>query len=383
MSHHIEGTSDALFTPLRDLLEHNIEDGKEEGVSIAVEVEGKLIADLWGGFADSERARPWVRDTISPVWSSTKMITNLAVLVLVDRGLVDVDAPVHRYWPEFAANGKDGVLVRHLMSHTSGVSGWDSPFEVSDLFDLETSTARLAAQAPWWEPGSASGYHANTQGHLLGEIVRRVSGSSLTEFVRTQIAAPLDADFQIGLRHEDYERTAEMVPPPPYSIDFAAALEADPNNIMIKSLGTPMLDPRESNSTAWRQAEVGAINGHGNARSLATILSTISSNGISEGTRLLGRDTVDLIFREQSNGVDLVLGLPVRWGMGYALASTGTVPYIPEGDTCFWGGLGGSMTVMDRSRRTTISYTMNKMATGVIGSDRSAEYVGLIYDSLG
>jgi CubicO group peptidase (beta-lactamase class C family) len=174
----LRGQLDARLEPLRDILEDSLASGAECGLSLAVDVDGQTVADVWGGFADEARTRPWERDTIVNVWSTTKTVTSLAVLMLADRGLVDLDAPVARYWPEFAAEGKEGVLVRHLMSHTAGVAGWNPPFAVPDLYDLERSTAALAAQAPWWAPGTASGYHALTFGHLLGEVVRRVTLTS-------------------------------------------------------------------------------------------------------------------------------------------------------------------------------------------------------------
>ena len=199
----LHGQLDARFEPLRDVIEDSLASGADCGLSLAVDVDGQSVVDVWGGFADEARTRPWERDTIVNVWSTTKTVTSLAVLMLADRGLVDLDAPVARYWPEFAAQGKEGVLVRHLMSHTAGVAGWNPPFAVPDMYDLERSTAALAAQAPWWEPGTASGYHALTFGHLLGEVVRRVSGKSLTRFVDEEIAGPLGADFQIGAREAD------------------------------------------------------------------------------------------------------------------------------------------------------------------------------------
>jgi CubicO group peptidase (beta-lactamase class C family) len=207
----LNGHVDPRFEPLRDVLESHLTSGAECGLSVTVDIDGDTVVDVYGGHADEARTRPWEPDTIVNVWSTTKTVTSLAVLMLADRGLVDLDAPVAAYWPEFAANGKEQVLVRHLMSHSSGVSGWDAPFALTDMYDLERSTALLAAQAPWWEPGTASGYHALNFGHLLGEIVRRVSGKSLTEFVATEIAGPLNADFQIGASKSDWARCAEII----------------------------------------------------------------------------------------------------------------------------------------------------------------------------
>jgi CubicO group peptidase (beta-lactamase class C family) len=175
----IQGTCDARFEPIRDVLAANLASGADLGASVALTIDGEPLVDLWGGWADEARTRPWEADTITNVWSTTKTMTALSALVLADRGAIDVDAPVATYWPEFAANGKEGVLVRHLLGHTSGVSGLEQPAVVEDLYDQDTAAARFAAQAPWWEPGTASGYHALNYGHLIGEVVRRVSGRSL------------------------------------------------------------------------------------------------------------------------------------------------------------------------------------------------------------
>src|SRR6266700_429671 len=271
---------------------------------------------MWGGFRDEARTIPWDEHTITNVWSSTKTVTSLAALMLVDRGELDVDQPVAKYWPEFAANGKQDVLVRHVMSHASGVSGLDQPAPVEVLYDWEQATSRMAAQAPWWEPGTASGYHALNYGHLVGEIVRRISGKPLKQFVAEEIAGPLGADFQIGAAESDWARIADVVPPPPLPFDLEA----------------------------------------------------------------LSQDTISLIFREQLNGTDLVLGVPLRWGIGYGLPRPDLLPWIPDERICFWGGWGGSMIIMDTGRRMTISYIMNKMGGGIIGSERSAEYGQAIYD---
>jgi CubicO group peptidase (beta-lactamase class C family) len=237
----------------------------------------------------------------------------------------------------------------------------------------------MATQAPWWTPGTASGYHATNFGHLVGEVVRRVSGRTLKRFVAEEIAGPLGADFQIGAAEKDWGRIANVIPPPPGQFDLAAL---GPDSPIVKTLTGPAVDANEANTPAWRRADIGAVNGHGNARSVARMLSAIARGGAVDGVRLLGQDTIDLIFEEQANGVDLVLGIPLRWGIGYALPRQDTIAWIPDGKVCFWGGWGGSMIIMDLERRMTISYMMNKMAPGIIGSDRSGTYVKAIYDAL-
>ena len=374
-----EGTCEGRFSAVRQALEDNLESGEELGAAVHVDLDGQTVVDLWGGWRDERRTTPWSQDTITNVWSCTKTVTSLAALVLVERGLLDPYAPVAKYWPEFAAAGKDRIEVRHLMSHTSGVSGWDPPFTVEDMYDWEAATTRLAAQAPWWEPGTASGYHANDQGHLVGELVRRITGTPLKQFVADELAAPLGADLQIGAGEQDWGRIADVVPPPPLPIDLAAL---PPDSPMVRTFTGPVADAAKANTPAWRRADLGALNAHTNARSLARVLSVVSRGGEVDGVRLLSPETIDVVFDEQSNGMDLVLGVPIRWGIGWALPLPALMPYLPTGRLCFWGGWGGSLIICDLERRMTIAYVMNKMAPGIIGSDRGEAYVRAIYAAL-
>ena len=217
MSDHptpLGGTCSARFDPLRELFAAKLESGEDLGASLAVNIDGEMVVDLWGGWADEARTVPWTENTITNVFSTTKTMTSLAALVLVDRGELDLDATVAKYWPEFAARGKAGIKVRHLLSHTSGVSGWEQPITLEDLYDWDKSTALLAAQAPWWEPGTASGYHMLNYGHLIGEVIRRITGQRLGEFFAAHIAGPLGADFHIGLPPSEFHRVTNVVPPP-------------------------------------------------------------------------------------------------------------------------------------------------------------------------
>jgi len=375
----VHGHCDERFAAVRSALADNIASGEEVGACIAIDIDGELVVDIWGGYTDAARTSAWAEDTIVNVWSSTKTVTSLAALMLVDRGLVELAAPVAEYWPEFAANGKQDIEFRHVLAHTSGVSGWELPFTTEDMYDWDKSTAALAAQAPWWQPGTASGYHAHNQGHLIGEVMRRVTGRSLKDFVRDEIAAPLGADFQIGAGHEDYGRIAEIIPPPPLELPLDQLPEDSP---MRKTFSGPPPNADAANTPAWREADLGGLNGHGNARSLAAIQSAISLGGTTRGVQLLKPETVELIWVEQANGVDLVLPAPMRWGIGYGLAPNLALPYVPDEKICFWGGWGGSMVAMCPDRRTTITYVMNKMGPGILGSDRAATYGTLIFDAL-
>jgi CubicO group peptidase (beta-lactamase class C family) len=368
----VHGQCDAAFGAIREAFADQLASGNELGGGVVVDVDGRVVVDIWGGWRDTDHREPWDENTITNVWSTSKMVTNLAALMLVDRGLLDPYVPVAKYWPEFAENGKDRIEVRHILGHTSGVSGWEAPFQTEDMYDREGATRRLAAQAPWWGPGTMAGYHAQNQGHLVGELVRRVSGRSLTAFVAEEITGPLGADFQFGAAEADWGRIAPVTPPPALELDLDSIDRDSPS---FKTLMRSPLDAATANTAAWRRAEIGALNGHGNARSVARILKSVALDGVVDGVRLLSQETISLIFDEQSHGIDLVLGVPLRFGIGYALPETETVPYVPQGRACYWGGWGGSATVMDLDTRTTFSYVMNKMAPGIIGSDRSEAYV--------
>src|SRR5581483_5263521 len=214
----VHGTFDARFAGVRDALDWTLSEGLDVGASAAVFVDGEPVVDIWGGLADEAAGTPWERDTITNVWSTTKTMTALCALILADRGELDLHAPVARYWPEFKSGGKDRIEVRHLLGHTAGLSGWAEPLAPEELADWDRCTELLAGQEPWWEPGTASGYHAVTQGYLVGEVVRRISGRSLGTFFREEVAEPLGADFHIGLPPEHDGRVARLIPHPPVDL---------------------------------------------------------------------------------------------------------------------------------------------------------------------
>jgi CubicO group peptidase (beta-lactamase class C family) len=368
----LNGTISPAFEPVRDAVEQQLRTGAEVGLSLVVDVDGDRVVDLWGGHRDAARTQPWRRDTITNVWSISKTVTSLAALLLVDAGELDVHAPVARYWPEFAANGKQDVEVRHLLSHTSGVSGLDHPASLEDLYDVRAAAARMASQPTWWRPGSASGYHVLSYGHLIGELVHRLTGLPLRDFVHQHITQPLGADFQLGLRAADAGRVADVIAP---ALDFdPSALNHD--TVAYRTFTGPSFTADAANTPAWRAADLGAANGHGNALSVAEILAPVTQG------RILKAGTTGLIFDEQSNGTDLVNGLHLRWGIGYALPDRRTLPWVPDGRIAFWGGWGGSMAIMDLDRRTTISYVMNNMGADILGSERAAAYTTAIYRAL-
>ncbi|MFI9400859.1 serine hydrolase domain-containing protein [Nocardia sp. NPDC052316] len=368
------------FAGVRTELANQLAAGEELGAAICVTVGGEPVVDIWGGHRDSARTVPWTEDTLVNVFSISKTMTALCALLLVDRGELDVRQRVAHYWPEFAANGKGDIEIRQLLGHTSGVSGWEQPIELADIYDTEAASARLAAQSPWWTPGTASGYHALNYGHLVGEVIRRITGRGLGQFFAEELAGPLRADFHIGTAPEHHHRIAPLVPPPMLEFDMASL---DQTSILVKTLTSPLLDLAEANSTAWRQAEIGAVNGHGNARSVARIQSLVSGGGTMDGRKMLSEKTIELIFEQQSDGPDLALLLPLRFGIGYGLPQRQTAPQVPEGRVCWWAGLGGAIVVNDLDRRITFAYTMNKMAPGLIGSARADAYLRAVFTAVG
>ncbi|KAK6226874.1 beta-lactamase [Colletotrichum tabaci] len=378
-----QGTCDPKFQGVRDRFQQLLESGQELGASLTVTIDGEEAVNLWGGYADAARTRPWNEDTIVNVWSTTKTIAALAVLLLIDDGQLGPDDKVSEYWPEFAVNGKENIQVRHLLSHTAGLAAFEDPITFPDLCDFDATVARLEKQAPQWEPGTASGYHCWTYGFPIGELVRRRTGLGLQDFVSQRIAAPLDADFQIGAREEDWTRVAELVPPPLPPSDFIPPAP-DPDSLLTKIL-RPTPDASFANTAPWRRADIGAANGHSNSRAIAKIWSRALTLA-DESRRLLSPRTVDLVFTEQSYGTDLFLGVPARFGTGLGLRGNGDAivdAWLPEGRLCFWGGWGGSMVINDVDRHLTIAYAMNKMDAGSAGNDAVRSYVAEVYKALG
>lgn len=375
------GVCNDRFEPLRELFAAKLESGEDLGASMAVTIDGEMVVDLWGGWVDQARTVPWTENSIACVFSTTKTMTALAALVLVDQGELELDANVAKYWPEFAARGKSEIKVRHLLSHTSGVSGWDQPVTFDDVYDWDKSTAMLAAQAPWWEPGTASGYHAFNYGHLIGEVIRRITGQRLGQFFAGQIAKPLSADFHIGLPLSEFTRVADLAAPDWPATDLS---QLEPDSVAFKTNTGPLLDLNIdlSRTERWRRAEIGAANGHGNARSVARIQSAVTCGGEVDGVRLLSPATIDRIFNVQSNSLDLVMGIQLKMGVGYGILPMPQVlPFLPEGRLCSWGGAGGSLVINDVDRRLTFAYVMNRMVPSVVGPVATA-LVKRLYDIL-
>ncbi|RDW74446.1 serine hydrolase domain-containing protein [Aspergillus mulundensis] len=373
----VHGHCDAAFQPLCDLFDRLLIDGSELGASICVNIDGRNVVDLWGGYANAERTKAWERDTITTIWSTTKVITALAANMLIDRGILDPTEKISTYWPEFAANGKENILVSHVLSHSSGLPSWESPNTVEDIYNAERATEKIATQRPWWTPGEQLGYHIVTQGCLVGELVRRTTGQSLAEFIADQITGPLHADCRLGVPEPEWSRTADIIPPPPPP---EATPALDPESIASKALAGVPIPPEAAMTAAFRNAELGASNAFTNARALARIASVVALGGTVDGKQYLSPAAIDQMLQERSSGLDQVLLVKLRWGLGVGLPVPETVPWLrSNGRLCFWCGWGGSVVIMDLDRRMSIAYVMNNMGCGVLGSERTAAYVETIY----
>ncbi|WP_342760874.1 serine hydrolase domain-containing protein [Nocardia terpenica] len=337
-------------------------DGNDVGASVAVYLDDEPVVDIWGGYVDADRTRPWERDTITCVWSTTKTMTALCALILADRGDIDLDAPVAKYWPEFAAAGKEEVLLRHVLGHTSGLPTWHEPVRTEQLYDWSTMTTLLAEQTPSSQPGVVGAYHAVTQGYLIGEVIRRATGRDLATFFAEDITGPLGADFHIVLPAEHDHRVAPIIPAETRAPEIAA-----------RGPGNPPIPAEIANTEAWRRAHIPSASGFGNARSVAAVQSVLACGGQARGVRLMSQAGCERVLDEQFLGDDEILGARIRYGMGYSL----------QGRTCSWGGWGGSIVMVDLDTHMTVSYVMNQMLEqGPLGDDRGLSIVMAAYTAL-
>ena len=373
----IVGICDPKFSEVRDILAASIESGADTGVSFALTIGGEMVVDLWGGHLDSTASAPWQEDTLVNVYSTTKTMSFLCALVLADRGLLDFDRNVADYWPEFAQNGKAQVKVWHLMNHAAGLSGMDQMISPEEMYDWDMIVTLLAAQAPWWEPGSASGYHAITQGYLIGEVVRRITGKTLGTFFHEDIARPLGADFFIGVPPSEFHRIGRLIPVG----EGDAPQTDDAESIAARTFRSPFSSAQNSWSEGWRRAELPAVNGHGNARSVAKLQAPLACKGSAFGVDLLSVETATSVMTPRISGTDLVLGVPLSFGLGFALVSE-LAPLSPNKNACFWGGWGGSNILIDQDAQLSAAFVMNKMYDGLVGDLRSFKLLQAVYRAL-
>ncbi|MYS93749.1 MULTISPECIES: EstA family serine hydrolase [Streptomyces] len=381
----VRGHCDPRFTAVRSAFEENFRDRGELGAAVAVTVGGGTVVDLWGGWADAAHTRPWEQDTLVNVWSTTKGPVALCAHILADRGLLDLDAPVAVYWPEFAAAGKEKVLVRHLLSHRAGLAGLREPHSLEQLCDWELTTQRLAATQPWWEPGTTSGYHALTYGHLVGEVVRRVSGLLPGAFLEREVTGPLGIDFRIGLPEKDYGRAAELDQPPVATSSEQAAVFAQLAPAAIAALTNPAVSAAAAGTPGWRAAEIPAANGHGTARAVAELYGVFAGGGSYGGHRVLSPAAAERVREGQGRCRDLVLGAGFEGETEAALGlwlSGSNGSYGPNPRAFGHDGFGGSCGLADPEAGVSMGYVMNRMGPHIADDPRKMALIDALYSAL-
>lgn len=358
----LAGTCDPAFAAVRDAFAANFVAHGDVGAAVCVTLEGRPVVDLWGGWQDAARQRPWQADTLVNFFSIGKAFTALCAAMVSERGLVDLDAPVARYWPEFAAAGKETVTYRQVLAHQAGLPAVRPTLPAGAMFDWPRMCAALAAERPWWEPGRRHGYHVNTFGFLVGEVVRRVDGRSLGTFLAEEVARPLGAEVHIGVAAADGERIADFLWP------GAAGGPVDTttlNDEALMQFNTYYNPPDLSgagvvNTPAWRAAEIPSTNGHGTARGVARVYTALAAGGEVDGVRLVRPDTLAELARVHSDGPDAILGRPSRFGLGVQLTQPER-PLGPNAGAFGHFGAGGSLGFCDPVARVAFGYVMNAM----------------------
>ncbi len=371
----VAGSVDAGFEPVRDAFAANFEQHGEVGAAFCVHRDGKPIVDLWGGVIAPGANAPYTADTLQMVWSATKGAVAVAAHILAQEGRLDFDAPVVKYWPEFAAEGKSGIPVRWLFCHKSGLAAIERPLGLDDVLAWTPVVNALEAQRPLWEPGTAHGYHTWTYGWLTGEVIRRISGVSVGTFLAERIAKPLGLEFWIGLPEALNPRVAPVIPPPPsppgVAPDALTARIADPTSLAHKAFANPAVPPQAFNGYPFRSAEVPAGNGITTARALSRLYAACI--GQVDGVRLLEAETLERATRTQAQGEDLVTGYETHYGTGFQLPFP-LRPMAREGSFGHYGS-GGSVGFAVPSRGLSFGYVMNQMVSAGGADMRSAALV--------
>ena len=388
----VHGTCHPAYASVREEFIRNFADRGELGASVHITVDGETVVDLWGGTADPATGRPWEADTLACVYSCTKGIAALAAHMLVDRGLLDVDAPVSDYWPEYGCAGKEATTVRMLLDHSAGVPAVDADVQPGDMYDADIMAGYLAQQRPWWQPGTRNGYHLVTFGWTVGEIVRRVSGLTLGQFVAKEIAEPLDADFYLGLPEEHEDRVAPITvwqPGPDYvPTPYSLAMLTQPDSLPARAMGNVLAAEVDANSRAFRAAELGGMGGMASARGLAALYTPLALGGGS----IISTDAIVRMSQPAvATSEDALLLIPTRFGLGFMTSMDNrrrgpraSGSSVVLGPTAFGHvGMGGSIGFADPAERISFAYVMNKHGEGILLNDKGQSLVDATYTSLG
>lgn len=375
----IHGDCAPGFETVRDAFETNFVAEEEVGASASVVVDGRTVVDLWGGWRDAASTLPWERDTIVCMMSVAKAVSATCLHMLVDRGQVALDAPVARYWPEFAQNGKEGVLVRHVLDHRAGLPILTEKLHPQAMFDHALMVGALERQAPLWEPGTKAGYHVHNQGFLIDEILRRVDGRALPQFLREEVTGPLGIDYQFGLSQTDQARCAEFLQATEGTI--FAARHGDPDKILSRAWDQ-LPDPIDLNSRQWREATITSASGHGNARAVARLYGALARGGELDGVRLMSPATLDQAITEQHNMVEVMMERPYHQALGFLLSSPPIVWMGPGRRSFGHHGVGGSIGLGDPDAKVGFAYAMNKMHARIDNGPRSRRLIEAVYRCL-
>jgi CubicO group peptidase (beta-lactamase class C family) len=391
----VQGVCDARFRAVREEFERNFAERGEIGASVCVTVDGRTAVDLWGGVADRS-GQPWERDTLVVVWSCTKGAVALCAHILAARGLLDLDAPVAHYWPEFATAGKDSITLRLLLSHQAGIPAIRTPLRPGDLYDWDTMTRVIAAEAPFWPPGTRQGYHAVTFGHAVGEVVRRVSGRGIGDFFRDEMAGPLGLDFFIGLPEGDEPRVAptlraDPLPPGEAPWAFLARANADRESVQSLIVRNTGRRPGDQDSREAHAAVLPSQGGITNARGLAGLYAPLALGGSVGGVRLVDGDTLGEMQKVNSaSAIDAVLLVGMRFSLGFMKSSDNRRGPVGARDSLILSesafghaGMGGSLGFADPAARLSFGYAMNKQGRGVLLNERGQALVDAVYRSFG
>ena len=388
MAPTIEGECESRFDRVKQAFIENFERRGEVGAAVAVTIGGRPVVDLWAGHGDAARTRPWRRDTIVQVWSTTKGLCALCAHRLADQGKLDFEEPVAKYWPEFGAAGKAGMPVKFLLSHKAGLAAIRAPLKLEDEFNWAKVTSELTRQEPWWQPGTKHGYHAITFGWLVGEVVHRISGKSLGTYFRDEIAGPLGADAYIGFGPELDARVADIIaapPPKPGEPNPFMEMMKDPESVSAKAINNPpnAIAPEVVNSREWRGAEIPGANGHSTARALARIYGTLACGGELDGVKIISSASLPRCYTEQSKGMDEVLKFPTRFSLGYMLSQPGA-QLGPNQRSFGHPGAGGSLGFADLDAKVGFGYVMNQMggAAASLIDPRCSALIDAVYTSL-
>ena len=371
----VRGICPSAFEPVRDIFAAHLDQGLEIGARFSLAIEGEIVVDLMGGWADRAATRPFAEDNLCSVFSTTKAMAALMVATLVEAGALSYDQPVADLWPEFAAAGKGAVTVGEALSHQGGLPGLVEPMAPADWFDFGLIDEKLAAASPMWAPGTASGYHPVTFGYLAGEVFRRASGRELGAALAHDIATPFGLDLWLGLPDAEHARCAEMKKPPAMP-KLGPLTEARRVAFL-----TPWSSPGGVSLAEWRRAAIPSVTGHATAPALARMMAIFACDGVIDGRRVFSGETIREAVRPRVKGADLVLPYDLAWGAGL-LRNEGLRIYGPGDETVGHSGWGGSCAFADPERRVSGAYVMNRQSAELIADARAMALIEAAYTAL-